>query len=544
MRSGVSILLPSLALKTKSKQAPDSRFLVVSYSILAQSLGSSCIHWVMKIPPDLSRRIEQIASPMKCKDWINEYLSNPYKKHFHKNYPSGDKIKMRQLWSEHIRRPEDIPVELTGLTFVSEDCVSYSSKNKAGEVVTEIAHTLRGILASKVPTMFEELYSSITAEECYFQWQYRGPRIFEKITSVWPEVGLSPDLVVLTEYDVHDIVEVYRRGGGGSSAAAAGASRETFAEAMSSSGYSGCLMTNPFIGDISGNGIFWKSSAFQMVSVSGKDVVGSPVFILNPGAAYCDAAFNFDLHESPHVLERHKSSEGDTLSATMRSMPETERKHVGIVRLRHLSSKKIILLIGIHLMTESKDSSSINEFHGEVRSGELQMVKRILHENPALMLNIDAVVFTGDFNTDVSERDILRGTLKSVIDISRVLKVDTGFEDMVDSMNPSLNLSLAVAKVDGSSSEGIGLPSPPSKSLDILNLHEAYSDVHQWGLNVGNDKSCTSFNVKRCSWIDLMWYSSTVLKVAGRVGMSSPSGTIPDKDHSSDHLPLGTVFEF
>ena len=63
--------------------------------------------------------------------------------HFHKNLPSGDKNKMRELWSaRQMLSDDDIPQELKeGVKFVSEDVVSYSDK---GETIN--ATTFRGTL--------------------------------------------------------------------------------------------------------------------------------------------------------------------------------------------------------------------------------------------------------------------------------------------------------------------------------------------------------------------------------------------------------------
>ena len=177
-------------------------------------------------------------------------------------------------------------------------------------------------------------------------------------------------------------------------------------------------------------------------------------------------------------------------------------------------------------MTDSRDCSDTNEFPGEVRGQEISTIGNILLENPQISLGVDAILLMGDFNIDVSERDILKGTLRSCLG-NDVLDINTRITFDHDSGNPILDFNFS--------------------SLSSLNpqfrLIEAFSDIHKWKA-IGSEDVCSSFNSKRRSWIDMVWHSEASLQVRNRASLQSLSSPIPNAQHGSDHLPLYVLFSF
>ena len=116
---------------------------------------------------------------------------------------------MIQIWSMRINSPADIPSELTGLSFVAPDRVSFKTLDKSGCNQTEhVATTLNEILGSHFGSVFaDELYAHITRNESHYMWENRGTEIFSAVTSPCTADldGLTSDLVVLTGADRCDI---------------------------------------------------------------------------------------------------------------------------------------------------------------------------------------------------------------------------------------------------------------------------------------------------------------------------------------------------
>jgi endonuclease/exonuclease/phosphatase family metal-dependent hydrolase len=201
-----------------------------------------------------------------------------------------------------------------------------------------------------------------------------------------------------------------------------------------------------------------------------------------------------------------------------------DRRHVGVVHLRHKATGKSLMVVVTHLMTDSRDNCKTNVFSGEVRANELSTIRKLVqHERQER--SCDAVLFTGDFNISLSdlqqdnELHVLCGHLRSSDEKREVL---TGFE-MQQSGVPECGV----------------LNWPAERPL-----REAFEDVHKWGRGVGPEGVCSSFSTKRCNWIDFMFYSADSLELKAVSQNKTPPRHIPDSAHPSDHLPISAMFAF
>ena len=489
-------------------------FLAACYNIFARSLGSSCIPWVISIE-DSWREVLEDRGDITW-ERLRSILQKEYLKHFHKNHYCGDKNGMRRIWSDHIVSAEDIPRHMAShIQYIGEDKIGYFVE---GNLTTAV--TLHGLLVQNLSDMGEALYQHIQRNEEHFLWEHRGPKIYQQVAGISLEFQKSPDIVVLTEYDIHDGSSMYRREG----------LMETFPQAMYEDGYSGALMLAPLDVETSGLGVYWKRSEFKLHSDDKEELVSfapftnNEVFSLKPDKYY-RGTYNFDLHEHAHKL--HTDPDGVKRSV-FEELPCKDRKNVFFVRLQHIQSEKIVLVVGAHLMTDSRDCSGTNEFPGEVRGGELQTIGNILRGNPDITSGVDAMLMMGDFNIDVSERDILKGKVESCINGS-VKHIDTNIYDDSDSGLP------LYFDFNDKRSESY---------YNTLCLSEAFSGTHCWGENIGSGKLCSSFNSKRCSWIDMVWHSTSSLVPIKTCEIEALSKEIPDEKHGSDHLPLYVLFGF
>ena len=287
--------------------------------------------------------------------WIESALSTEYRRHFHKNYASGCKTEMRKLWSVNLTRANEIPSALRDISFVSENMVKYTVTDRStGYKTEELATTLPGILNRDLPSVAGELYDHIMEKDSHLCWENRGPRIFREVSGWNADFEGAADLILLDEYDVHEGSAVYRDTG----------ALETFPEAMHGVGYSGLLLNGPVEEESSGIGVFWREDVFCLAGTPDKAIERVPgehaVLALDTGKSH-HGAFNYDLMERWH--QRLPSSvSGQSVCV---HMAKKDRRNVGFVRLRHRQSNCIVLVVPVHLMTESRDCASTNEFPGE-----------------------------------------------------------------------------------------------------------------------------------------------------------------------------------
>lgn len=361
-------------------------FSVVAYNILAKSLGTNTIPWIMNVSPSIKSKIDET---IPFHTWVEETLKPQYLRHFHKNFASGDYTTMRAFWgSPRCDFPDDIPSELTGLSFLSTDTVSYE-----GATATTLKGTARGSLPEPV---FEEFFAEVMSRERDFLWERRGPRVFREIC--------GKELVSLFEYDCHDTTAEYRTG-----------VRETFGEAMANEGYDGVLLRHPLRGmdPPSGIAVFWKRGVFE--GVDGMDgILDLECEVDVP------AASNRDLKEVWHSRKK----------GGVELMREADRRNAALLRLIHKPSGRILALCASHLMTTSRDNAKTNIYPGEVRAGELAQMKQLVTQKSKTG---DAILLLGDFNIDAAIcKTLFGGRIPQAPplhpDLPPFLDFDTGFD--------------------------------------------------------------------------------------------------------------------
>lgn len=485
-------------------------FNVVTYNILAKSLGTNTIPWVMTVSPSMQQRIQE-ATSLPFKEWVDTSLKPEYMAHFHKNFAAGNYATMRSFWgTSKCQSPQDIPKDLYGLTWTDENVASYNSDSHShggdADVPNMIqATTLQGMAQKTLPdAVARDFFKQVSAsEEQIYAWPVRGPRIFATITTNANQPS-SPDIIALQEYDCHNVVADYRTPG----------CSETFAEAMTQIGYDGAFFKDPLQArdPPSGLGVFWKRNVFGIVTGGmGASMTGFGVKTLecNNTDDYQGAVYNSDMQEHWHSTK--ESGADPTL------MKAADRRNAALCRLHHKPSGRSLAICAAHLMTTSRDSAKTNRFPGEVRAGELAAMKALVESHTE---SDDAVVVLGDFNTDAKvAKTLFSGQIaqappsSGTSDDSRMLQIETGFQDGKLLWGPHV-------------------------------LEDTFRDVHQWGPGVGVDKHCTSRNAVRVEWIDYIFYNSKKLRPTILSACKTPPGGIPNLKQPSDHLPLFATFEF
>jgi hypothetical protein len=159
----------------------DSTFTAVTFNILARSLGSSVIPWVLNVSNrarDIVGTSRDVPSDFDIKRWLRGTAEVEYKEHFHRNFASGDKESMRSMWSACVERQDEVPAVLKFVECVEADRLRYPGKRDDKATAT----TLRGLLRRDIPDVADELFAELTKDEHIFRWETRGPRIFETAT--------------------------------------------------------------------------------------------------------------------------------------------------------------------------------------------------------------------------------------------------------------------------------------------------------------------------------------------------------------------------
>mmetsp|Transcript_25085 Transcript_25085/g.75304 ORF Transcript_25085/g.75304 Transcript_25085/m.75304 type:complete len:455 (-) Transcript_25085:6-1370(-) len=366
------------------RPSTENSFTVLTYNILARSLGSNTIPWVMSVSAATRARVErQTGQPWG--EWRKAYIDDEYKRHWHKNFKSGDYTAMRRLWGRPVRSAADVPDALKGLAFDSEDRVSYE-RGGAPAIATTLRGVLRGALGeAEGARLFDEVAA---ADAEVYDWEARGPRLFAKAAKS------GADVVALEEYDAHAAEAVYD------------GTRGTFAAAMDAAGYDGVFFRDPLEGRTppAGLGVFWRREAFEACGGAFPTDVGC-----GEGGG---GVSNHDLLERWHPLVVPGVEDAQDL-------PAKDRRNAAVARLRHRASGRALALVAVHLMTTARDGPGITRFPGEVRSGELARLKALVEEavEPG-----DAVVLCGDFNTPPDEAGVWTG------DLGPGCGFDTGFD--------------------------------------------------------------------------------------------------------------------
>ncbi|CAJ1944451.1 unnamed protein product [Cylindrotheca closterium] len=461
-------------------------FTVTTYNMLARSLGTNTIPWVMDVSPSIQRRIEQASSYDTFSKWVDNVLMPEYLQHFHKNFASGNYAAMRKFWGvPNCQSANDIPKELKGLKWIDEDRVSYTKSENSKET-QHIATTMRGTCRKALPNdLFDSFFNEvISKEEGVYSWDTRGPRIFQTLLLSEP-----PGIIAIQEYDCHDVQAEYRKPG----------CVESFSEAMSAVGYSGVFLKDPLLGrgPPSGLGVFWMDSEFE--TLAGKTGIES----LDCGEfAFDDSVSNIDLEEHWHPIKPDNSD--------FVMMKAADRRNGALCRLRHKRSGRKVALCTAHLMTKSRDGLKTNKFPGEVRACELAALKRLVESTTQ---DDEIVVLAGDFNTDAKEAlGVFAGKFKSS-DSEEGCEFQTGFDVKSKTFRWGPHV-----------------------------LQDAFAETHQWGDGVGAETHCTSRNANRIEWIDYIFHDGVQLETLELSKCVTPPALIPDEQNPSDHLPLNAKF--
>ena len=501
-------------------------FFVVSYNMLAESLGSNCIPWVLSLSEEWDERLKRNC-PSGTWDKVKAHLGEEYRAHFHKNTHSqknpNEYHLMRKLWSaEKLDCSADIDPRLERIRFVGPWTIEYTNRSTGR---TSRATTLGGLVIEAFGPLGEELFMHILeSEKNIFRWNVRGPRVFDRIHSSCWDLGV-PSIILLQEYDVHNTLACYRRNAG----------EETFSEAMSEIGFQGIFF--PGSSKISGLGIFWRKGEFSFMENDVDNMIPSKLML---GEVFGDnLALNCDLKEQWHMQK--KLTSGDYKSRVERvAMPLYDRKNLALVRLRHQSSGRTLWVFNAHLMTTSRDNERLTIFPGEIRAGELAtisaLVQRLVGSTVDEASMPAGVILAGDFNTDVGEADVFSGRLsnRNPCDVrnSSVQLLDTGYQ-----IDPESGASRFEWQTHLNGS---------SQAKGLLHLYDAFEQVHERrpSSQARFFQHATSHNAHRREWIDYIWYNREQLTVESISDTRIPLSTIPSEMEPSDHIPIAVKFKW
>jgi len=552
--------------------------IVTQQNILAKSLGSNTIPWCLTLSSNLQSRADEALSSYysfnaqntSWNTWKKSVLSKQYLQSFHKNFDSGDYSKMRQFWGARTCGTQnDIPQTMRdNLKYEEADVISYQCSKTNTRIQ---AKTLRGVLMSEpafqnqnvengtalASDLFEEI---VSLEENVFSWAIRGPRLYQSLlhpssfhTSFSSEF---PDIVALQEYDIHSSVAVYNQ------------HEESFARAMRTSGYSGIFCSDPLLSRSppSGVAIYFKHNQFDLCDYCGNilEIIDTNLIdgrieqdnndnaILDPNSPWTitlpcgsnignesissntqkedsknvslpnpgPAVMNIDMKEQWSAKNQSSSVPKPTL------LKDSDRRNAAFVRLRHKSTHQILNIINVHLMTTSRDGSNTNMYPGEVRSGELAILRNIVEQHGTVdhvPAEKQSTILCGDFNTCPDEIHVFNGNLPHIDSNFPNRTINTGYHPK----SHSFQWSTKRASKD---------------SADSLHLREAFTNIYK-----GKQKHHgTSRNADRSSWIDYMWYTPHSLQVS-KDGLSNtriPDTNLPNEQYGSDHLALTVGFQF
>jgi hypothetical protein len=212
---------------------------------------------------------------------IENHLKPVYMKHFHKNSISGNKNKMRELWSATLDAGFVVPEELKNVKY-NTDSYTISYPGSEGEVLT-----MYGLLKKYIPKTAEEVFAELMETEKYRKWEYRGPLIFKTL------MRQKPDIIVLTEYDIHTAEANYLE------------KPQSFEDAMKESDYQGIFFSG-VVDTEAGIGIWWKKGVFRCDAMNGIDTLTCSIDGIERKSPHYK---NVDFHEQWHKKDPKKSTE-------------------------------------------------------------------------------------------------------------------------------------------------------------------------------------------------------------------------------------------
>tara|TARA_B110000208_G_scaffold101116_1_gene126075 strand:+ start:35 stop:1843 length:1809 start_codon:yes stop_codon:yes gene_type:complete len=583
-------------------------FDVVSYNILAGTLGSNTIPWVTSISSEMLLRVNAAlgaaSSDGGVSDWeslLRGPISAAYTAHFHKNWdvlPDGlnESAHMRRVWAmRDVRSTADLDALLRPkLRVVGPDVLEYT-RAKDGRSLR--ASTLRGVLASTLgPPLGQSVFDDIMESESRLcGWRVRGPAVVDRMLGLttggtWEE---RPALLLIQEYDTEKwscapfstpSVEAATAAtaaeepqtqrprldaaAAAAAAAAAGPEEVTFRTALVRHGYGGVIFNKP-----SGQhcvAAYWRRDCFTSAATAGSD---DGVVIVSCGESVADTAYAFDLQCSSHRQQRDDEDgdgggggSGTALPLTL--LKERDRRCAGFVRLLPVEGAAgaaaaddddapppPLWACVTHLMTTSRDCAKLNHFPGEVRAGELavlgKLAARVVPRGEAMLLG-------GDFNAvpcelyDWATGGIPAAQTDGSPAKTALLQLATGLVGGVDAGAEKRSLLFVVGE------EG-------------RVLREAFAEEHGWE-DVKSARCPTSINATRSERIDYLWHSpelslergggaaaaadAAAAAAAAAAGGHHPINRIPTQPlpclaadgasiaEPSDHVPIAATFTF
>eukprot|EP01006_Ploeotia_vitrea_P054243 TRINITY_DN67866_c2_g2_i4.p1 TRINITY_DN67866_c2_g2~~TRINITY_DN67866_c2_g2_i4.p1 ORF type:complete len:360 (+),score=21.53 TRINITY_DN67866_c2_g2_i4:33-1082(+) len=300
--------------------AANLSFGIFTYNMLASSLGSNTIPWVLEISPEWITRLGGDAA------WksIKATLSEEYKAHFHKNtHTQKDPNKYqttRRIWAAE--RIQVIPPEMDQTEIAGEHSIAYyvPDKDKPEEKGKRVvATTMAGLLASELPKLGPELFAHImSVENTVYNWQIREPRIMKRSL----DSGCS--VIMLEEYDQHASMYPQFKQAGFEGVFYSGASGE------------------------SGQGFFWKTDEWE-------------TFEPLPSSTLCYDETVGTTFFNPELRE---------------NMPALDRRTFGLAKLKHKATGTPVWFGTVHLMTKSREQNKT-----DVRTGETKYIREILEKH-------------------------------------------------------------------------------------------------------------------------------------------------------------------
>eukprot|EP00300_Choanocystis_sp_HF-7_P002610 c11973_g1_i1.p1 GENE.c11973_g1_i1~~c11973_g1_i1.p1 ORF type:complete len:516 (+),score=115.87 c11973_g1_i1:476-2023(+) len=500
--------------------------------------------------------------------------------------------------------------------FISRDVLEYLD-GKTNEYVQ--TRSMRGLLLQHViaanstqessPELAMRLFQNVQdASDNIFEWSKRGVNLFRTMTnSVAPKqlttgaednawfvpdyhsrffqpIGVAegelPDLIILTEYDVH-------AGGHGLEPLQFLPERspEHFDSAMRAVGYH-TILAEGVKNDGGGIGIFAKKAVFDLLDINNQPIrCDAPIDVVlrvsgeqtvkdSNGAPMQGVelrAESTDLKETWHRRRSIENNEPLDVSNAEIEMSKQDRKVVALVALAFAqglpAAGQRIVVLGSHLMTTSRDTDAMTHFPGYTRAREIASVRERVRE---FVRREEAVVWGGDFNINMrgySELSVLRGRIQGLSQ-----KIDTGFfggkkfdsddddddeggEGKSDGHDKAVNQTHGHSKDKGVLSE-IGCFSHFFRSFlgpslshrhklfrwqrcdgDPLIMADAFEGHNHLTEYEDGSRVGTSHNASRLDTIDYIWYDKTRLEVVSTSPLHAPDPA-PNAHNPSDHIPI------
>lgn len=356
---------PSPASK-KQKLSHKTPLKFLSYNILEQSLSSSTIPWLLTFPPSFLPLLETLGHNEESLTSLKKDIETEYKNNWHKNIPAGNYKMLRTLFGSTFN-------SLLSTFFLDNqlNCTKIDSNTLSLNATTLknifkiMSESLTLPLNSELITL---LKSYLNEQEKIYSFPLRAPKLYNRVISE------DPDIVVFLEYDIHGPAHNVNPEGCFTSDVADLKYVEdkcsSFSVAFNDLGYTTLLFCSPYRHEKSlgsGVGIYFKSERFEV-----KD--------------FKESNHRVDVGDELNdicCVDMMEQVGGEVLDLK-------ERRSLAHIKLFDKINEEYINVIGIHLMTKSKDRT------GEIRENELIFLKEYVESLEG------QIIIGGDFNIDLS----------------------------------------------------------------------------------------------------------------------------------------------